>query len=305
MAKVRSTWTEADGTSRGAGRVGWARWLTEDPSQWPLARLFWSGGAPKPQDAADPEWVVAVLSTILQEGTARDWRAIRWDAVWPLWDQVALDPRLRRFWDAYRVEVNAMDQRDQVLDGEQHHILQVAAQVLPRYGFELAGGTALAAGYLGHRRSDDLDISTGDATLAEAVPAVEAAWSAAGLTVRTEQRYATFTRLWVGERPVKVELAQDSPYRLVPPSEGSVTVDGMPTRSLIDLAADKTLALFGRAATRDFVDVYLLLQRYELSQLMAWAREKDPGFDRDGFIRALVQAETVQPRQVALLVPLD
>lgn len=101
---------------------------------------------------------------------------------------------------------------------------------------------------------------------------------------------------------MKVDLAQDSPYRLAP---SSVTVDGMPTRSLQDLAADKTLALFGRATTRDFVDVYMLLQRYELSQLMAWAEEKDPGFDRDWFIRALVQSEKVQPKRVTMLVPLD
>lgn len=158
---------------------------------------------------------------------------------------------------------------------------------------------------MGHRRSDDLDIFTGDATLAEAVPPVEAEWRTAGLAVGTQQRYATFTRLWVGERPVKVERAQDSPYRIVPSSPVWVTVDGMPTRSLPDMAADKTLDLFGRAATRDFVDVYLLLQRDELLQLMAWAREKDPGFDRDWFIRALVQAENVQPHQVTLLVPID
>lgn len=204
-----STPTENDGTSSGAGSMTWSRWFTESPCAWLLARLFWSGRAPKPQDAGDPEWVATVLSTILQEATARDWRTIRWDAVWPIWDQVTLDPRIRRFWDAHRVEENAMDHRDQVLDGEQHGILRVAAQVLPGYGFELAGGTALAAGYLGHRRSDD------------------------------------------------------------------------------------------------FVDAYALLQRYELSQLMAWAPEKDPGFDRDWFIRALVQAEKTQPHQVALLVPID
>ena len=79
----------------------------------------------------------------------------------------------------------------------------------------------------------------------------------------------------------------------------------MPARSLKDLAADKTLALFGRATTRDFVDVYLLLQRFELSQLMTWAAAKDPGFDRDWFIQALVQAEKVQPKRVTMLVPLD
>ncbi|MDA8192755.1 MAG: nucleotidyl transferase AbiEii/AbiGii toxin family protein [Thermaerobacter sp.] len=143
----------------------------------------------------------------------------------------------------------------------------------------------------GHRLSADLDLFTGGATMAEAGPAVEAAWRVAGIAARAEKRYSTFTRLWVGERPVKVELAQDSPYRLAP---SSVTVDGMPTRSLPDLAADQTLALFGRVTTRDFVDVYMLLQRYELSQLMAWTAENDPGLDRDWSIRALVQSAKAQ-----------
>lgn len=39
--------------------------------------------------------------------------------------------------------------------------------------------------------------------------------------------------------------------------------------------------------------------------MMAWARQKDPGFDRDWFIQALVQAEKVQPKRVTMLLPLD
>lgn len=282
---------------------GWRHWLTQDLDMWPLGRLFWSSQVPTAEDAEDPEWVSAVLTTILEEGNAKDWRAVRWEAVWPVWDTVVLDPRVRRFWDAFREEEYAIDHRERVLDAEQHEILSVAATVLPQYGVELAGGTALAAGYLGHRLSDDLDLFTGAATLREAVPAVMDAWQAAGIAVRPESSYPGFTRLWVGRRPVKVELAQDSPYQL---EAASSTVDGMPVRSLKDLAADKTLALSGRATTRDFLDVYVLLQQgFELSQIMAWARQKDPGFDRDWFIQALIQAEKVQPKRVVLLGPLD
>ncbi len=280
----------------------WSYWLAQSLDEWPLRRLFWSGRLPESADAGDPEWVAAVLSTILEEGSPQDWRMIRWDAVWPIWDSLPLDPRLRHFWDAYREEEYAIDHRDRVLDAEQHQVLAVAATALPPYGFELAGGTALAAGYLGHRLSEDLDLFTGTATVSDAMPVVTEAWKAAGLTVRLDQSRATFARLWVGLRPVKVELAQDSPYQL---QSSSVAVDGMPIRSLKDLAADKTLALFDRATTRDFVDVYMLLQRYGLSQLMAWAKEKDPGFDRNWFIKALTHAERVQPQRVTMLVPLD
>lgn len=46
-----------------------------------------------------------------------------------------------------------------------------------------------------------------------------------------------------------------------------------------EVAADKTLALFGRAAARDLVDVAALTDRYPLQQLCALAEEKDPGFN--------------------------
>ncbi len=47
-----------------------------------------------------------------------------------------------------------------------------------------------------------------------------------------------------------------------------------------ELAADKLLALFGRAAARDFVDVAALASRYGLQELCDLAADKDPGFDR-------------------------
>ena len=174
---------------------GWSRWLTQDPTVWPLRRLFWSSRLPEPRDASDSEWVAAVLTTILEEGTADDWRTIRWDAVWPLWDQLPLNAGCRQFWDAYRQEEYAMKHRDRVLDAEQHQILQHASTVLPAYGFELASGTALAAGYLGHRLSDDLDLFTGDATVKPALKAVQAALHAAGFLVSQENVYDTFARL--------------------------------------------------------------------------------------------------------------
>lgn len=52
-----------------------------------------------------------------------------------------------------------------------------------------------------------------------------------------------------------------------------------PVLSLEDLAADKLLALFGRAEARDFVDVFLLCHRLSTRQVLGWAGKKDPGFD--------------------------
>lgn len=54
-----------------------------------------------------------------------------------------------------------------------------------------------------------------------------------------------------------------------------------------ELAADKMLALFGRAAARDFVDVYTLAGFFGEERLSELAAQKDLGFDQRHFADAL------------------
>jgi hypothetical protein len=56
------------------------------------------------------------------------------------------------------------------------------------------------------------------------------------------------------------------------------------------VAADKTHALYGRAAARYLVDVAALSERYTLEQLSEIAAEKGTGFDRRVFADALAAA---------------
>jgi hypothetical protein len=58
-----------------------------------------------------------------------------------------------------------------------------------------------------------------------------------------------------------------------------------------DLAARKTLALFGRAEARDFADVYDLARRFGRDQLLDWAADDDPGFDNQIFADMLASIE--------------
>lgn len=56
--------------------------------------------------------------------------------------------------------------------------------------------------------------------------------------------------------PVKLDFAQDTPFRLM-----STTHDqqfGLQIDSAIDIASNKLAALLGRAAAKDFVDVYFI-----------------------------------------------
>ena len=73
---------------------------------------------------------------------------------------------------------------------------------------------------------------------------------------------------------VLVDLAVHAPPDLPAPA----TRAG-PTLAPEELAGHKLLALFDRAAARDFADVYVLAQRFGKDVLLARAAQIDAGFD--------------------------
>ena len=83
-----------------------------------------------------------------------------------------------------------------------------------------------------------------------------------------------------GPETTMIHLAQDSPFRLEKTREFQ-QYPGLKIDSLPDLAANKLLALFGRATLRDFIDVYSLIKKdkFNPEELMEKAGIKDPGFD--------------------------
>jgi hypothetical protein len=81
------------------------------------------------------------------------------------------------------------------------------------------------------------------------------------------------------EESAVLHIALDSPFRLNPPIEVK-EFQGLKIDSLPDIAANKLLALFGRANLRDFIDVFFLVkEKFNKSELIKKARKKDPGFD--------------------------
>ena len=93
----------------------------------------------------------------------------------------------------------------------------------------------------------------------------------------------TFARLTVAGRDegCRIDFAADVRIR-EPDTEGSTAIV-----SLEELAADKVLALFGRAAARDFHDFSELRRHFSWEQLFALATEKDAGFSRERFLEAV------------------
>jgi hypothetical protein len=126
-------------------------------------------------------------------------------------------------------------------------------------GFLLAGGAALLAQHLTTRPTEDLDFFTAPERghVPAARDALEAAARQRGWNTERIHDSDTFCRMVVrsADAGVLIDLAVNAPPDLPP----SATPAG-PTLAPEELAGHKLLALFDRAAARDFADVYVLAQ---------------------------------------------
>ena len=166
----------------------------------------------------------------------------------------------------------------------QRRIALTVSQVVQGEGFALAGGAALIFQGVVDRRTRDLDFFTVDATAVNRVcPEVEAALRSMGMSVTKRVDAPGFIRLEVSEANETCEVDFGSDARLRP----AMATELGPMIASEELAADKTLALFGRAAARDFVDVFALSEVFGQDRLLELAAEKDRGFDKQHFAEAL------------------
>jgi Nucleotidyl transferase AbiEii toxin, Type IV TA system len=145
-------------------------------------------------------------------------------------------------------------------------------------GFLLAGGAALLAQHLTTRPTEDLDFFTSPERghVPAARDALEAAARERGWSTERIHDSDTFCRLVIRSDTAEVltDLAVDAP----PDFPASPTAAG-PTLAPEELAGHKLLALFDRAAARDFTDVRLLARRFGKDVLLARAAQIDAGFD--------------------------
>jgi len=169
--------------------------------------------------------------------------------------------------------------------------------------FYLTGGTALAAFYLHHRYSLDLDFFTADPTAVARVPAIlEEIADHLDAQVTFTRTLGTFLQCFFqnmeGER-VQLDFAQDSPYRLQPVQTDEEA--GIQIENLIDIACNKLSALFDRAEPKDFVDIYFICQEVmPLDELVEKTKQKHLGLDDYWLAVALQRVEQIEllPRMI-------
>jgi hypothetical protein len=132
-----------------------------------------------------------------------------------------------------------------VLSEFQQEIIAIVVESTSHEHFALAGGAALIAKGLVDRRTQDLDFFAREPeAVGRVVGSVEEALRAVGMTTNRVIDTPGFVRLEVyrGSERSELDLGHDARMR---PEE--LTAFG-PVVATEELAADKTLALFGRAA---------------------------------------------------------
>ncbi|MBX3314356.1 MAG: nucleotidyl transferase AbiEii/AbiGii toxin family protein [Actinobacteria bacterium] len=165
---------------------------------------------------------------------------------------------------------------DPSLTKAQIEVLRLFFRLPESAGFVLAGGAGLVAVGLSDRPTEDVDLFAPEASIPSAGDALETAAKAKGWSVERVHEADTFRRLivQVDEEGTMVDLAQDAG----PLTEPTITAVG-PTYPAPELAARKLLALFDRAALRDFIDVDRVSHVYSNEQLIDIAGSIDEGFD--------------------------
>ncbi|PIZ47462.1 hypothetical protein COY29_05170 [Candidatus Woesebacteria bacterium CG_4_10_14_0_2_um_filter_39_14] len=171
-----------------------------------------------------------------------------------------------------------------VLNQNQKKVLSKLS-FLTRDGFYLAGGTSLAI-QIGHRTSFDFDFYTPN-------------------HFDQNTLFDKFLEIF-GDEAIKTSLAKNTlfctlktvdcsfftyPYKLL---KKPVLKRGMAVVSLEDIAAMKLLAVNRRPAKRDYVDVYYLLEKFSLGEMIDFAKEKFPNFNFYYLLRALSYFEDIK-----------
>ena len=196
----------------------------------------------------------------------------------------------------YNVEV-------EILTTNQQSLLKAFGSTNISKYFYLTGGTALAAFYLHHRYSEDLDFFTSEKQNIEQLRnEITQVLHFPNSKLEVVRSFETFieARLTMNDGEViKMDFAYDSPFRHQPTILSEtyhIAID-----NLLDIGCNKISALFDRAETKDFVDVYFLLKgKFSFNELFEKAKQKHVGLDEYWFTHALKKVLKVStlPRMV-------
>ncbi|MFH1902997.1 MAG: nucleotidyl transferase AbiEii/AbiGii toxin family protein [Candidatus Omnitrophota bacterium] len=165
----------------------------------------------------------------------------------------------------------------EVLGKEQKKLLP-ALRFLKKAGFYLSGGTSLAL-QIKHRTSVDFDFYTPSEFDSTAV-----------YQKFLEQKPESILLNRLAEDTLLLELNNTGvslftyPYPLI---KSFVISDYLNLASLQDIAAMKMIAIIQRGTKRDFIDLYFLIKKMGLAEILKSSKEKYRGFNEYLALQAL------------------
>jgi len=202
-----------------------------------------------------------------------------WAHALEVWDQGGGAPALHELPAGY---TTLPDREPQLIEGvltplQQDSLAVFFADPIAQR-FWLTGGTALAAFYLGHRPSEDLDLFTLDAEALDQARRVMPNIAQESQGVLTSGISAPYYQQFFLTRPGLPPLKLDLVREVGPQFGQRQAVGGVIVDSWVNIATNKVAAIFGRTAAKDFVDLYFLLHAgHDLKTLISLAQEKDRG----------------------------
>ncbi len=160
--------------------------------------------------------------------------------------------------------------------------------------FFLTGGTALSAFYLAHRESQDLDFFSLSPfnTLALQTTFQEIA-ARLDATLTTQIRSQTYNELYLVDTKKrwqqKIDIVQEQPKHF-----GEIIhIDTVAVDSLVNIATNKILAIFGRLEPKDYIDLFAICTttKFSFDELFTKAKEKDSGLSEFYFANVIANVE--------------
>ena len=172
----------------------------------------------------------------------------------------------------------------EVLDKKRKKLLSQLI-FLRKYGFYMAGGTALAL-QLGHRTSLDFDFYT------------EKKFDNEKLLRELEKRFKDIKLIQNPEQTLIVKINRKEisffhyPYPLIYSLVRNKEIP--PLASKKDIAATKVMAIIQRGTKRDFIDIYFLIKEFGLKEIFEIANKKYPSFNKYLALQALTYFEDAE-----------
>ncbi len=148
-----------------------------------------------------------------------------------------------------------------ILTKKQQQLLHALSEEnLIKQHFYLSGGTALAQYYLQHRLSEDLDFFSPEEidpnSFQVIMKRIKQKIQFEKVTYENSFNRNLFFLHFPGE-VIKTEFTYYPFEQIEQPKE----IEGIHVDSLIDIAVNKTNTIFTNPRTRDFIDLYLILQK--------------------------------------------